>query len=563
MIRIKCVVSALVSVVIFIQFCSLSGYQIGGRVGRTYRVGDGERRWRELTHESTYQSGFAWMDGRTGSFFRAANTGSTPMRSLKTPAGPDSDVQEDQNASNPSEGDMWLRQISEYGKARMAKKAIGVLEKMKSYEVEATTAHYEQVLLACEKSDQFESASSIFQQMDQLNIEKTVECYAAVIAAAEKNDKWEESIDYLNDMKKRGFQPSTQIYNSCMWAADKGGHWELAIKMLEDMERENIPRDETTYAACTWACEKGGEGSVALHVIDLMHEEGIALNVQAYGAAIWSCTKAGMWQEALQLFDNLSKECSMDAQECLKPDIDIFTAAIWACDVGGKHVKAVELLKLAKFNGLKRQTGTYDAALSCLMKAGDYKQCLQLLKWMETENVPKSALSYKTVLHALDSAGKDNEMYELYLAALRDGHFSPWVGNTRKIDLTQFTTPVAKVALKCVLDSMRIGKLDIFNVGMICECNDEDCNLDTIVKESDISCIVDDDGNEHCIIDSDFGMNNTVDPDEFLKYIVKQEPSNVLEVERTILEDGRKMMLTITRDSLAKWRYIAQESTNS
>lgn len=307
----------------------------------------------------------------------------------------------------------------------------------------------------------------------------------------------------------------------------------------------------------------GGQGQVALHLIDLMHEDGITLNVQAYGAAIWSCVKAGMWEDALRLFDNLEMECQINTQECLRPDIDIFTAAIWACDMGSKPDRAIELLKLAKYNGLKRQTSTFDAALSCMMKSGDYKQSLQLLKWMETENVPRSALSFKTALHALDTANKPEEMYELYLQALREGHFSPWIGNTRKIDLSDFTTPVAKVAIKCVLDSMRTGKLDIFKVGIICEYKEDGCNM---YKPSDVSCIVDEDGVEHCIIDEDFGMNNIVDTGLLSSFIIQQSPADILEIEEETIngEDGReKLLLTITRDSLAKWRYVAQESTNS
>ena len=306
---------------------------------------------------------------------------------------------------------------------------------------------------------------------------------------------------------------------------------------------------------------------MALHLIDLMHEDGITLNVQAYGAAIWSCVKAGMWEDALRLFDNLENECEINTQECLRPDIDIYTAAIWACDLGGKPDRAIELLKLAKYNGLKRQTSTFDAALSCIMKTSDFKQSLQLLKWMETENVPRSALSFKTVLHTLDAANRSEEMYEIYLQALREGYFSPWVGSTRKIDLSDFTTPVAKMAVKCVLDSMRTGKLDIFKVGIICECPHDGCDPNApLFKPSDVSCIVDEDGVEHCVIDEDFGMNNVVDTDALSSFIVKQPPANILEIEEEVIESddgGKKLLLTITRDSLAKWRYVAQESTNS
>ena len=179
---------------------------------------------------------------------------STQLDSLKI-----SEQAEIQSDGRAPKDDAWLRQISEYEKARMAKKAIGVLDKMRSFKIIPTSAHYEEVLLACEKSDQFDQAANVYNMMSQDGVEKTVRCYVAMTSVAEKNGKWEESIDYLNSMKKQGLQPSTEIYNSCMWAADKGGHWELAIAMLEDMEKENIPRDETTYAACSWACEKGNK----------------------------------------------------------------------------------------------------------------------------------------------------------------------------------------------------------------------------------------------------------------------------------------------------------------
>ena len=49
-----------------------------------------------------------------------------------------------------------------------------------------------------------------------------------------------------------------------------------------------------------------------------------------------------MATEALDLFDKLQ-------EEGLTPDIDTFTAAIWACDTLENARRAIELLKLAKF----------------------------------------------------------------------------------------------------------------------------------------------------------------------------------------------------------------------
>ena len=184
------------------------------------------------------------------------SSSSTRLESLKNPEQTDVGSSSGSGGGIPKD-DAWLRQISDYGNARMAKKAIGVLDKMRSFNIKPNSEHYEEVLLACEKSDQFDQAITVYNLMNEDDVKKTERVYEAMTSVAEKNGKWEESIEFLNTMKKQGLQPSTKIYNSCMWAADRGGHWELAIAMLEDMESENIPRDEVTYSACTWACEKG------------------------------------------------------------------------------------------------------------------------------------------------------------------------------------------------------------------------------------------------------------------------------------------------------------------
>ena len=119
-----------------------------------------------------------------------ALTLSTKLESLKSP-----EQANIESGGRVPKDDAWLRQIEDYGKARMAKKAVGVLDKMRSFKIKPTSEHYEEVLLACERSDQFDQAMNVYNLMSQDGVEKTVRCYVAMTSFAEKNGKWEESID--------------------------------------------------------------------------------------------------------------------------------------------------------------------------------------------------------------------------------------------------------------------------------------------------------------------------------------------------------------------------------
>jgi hypothetical protein len=55
-------------------------------------------------------------------------------------------------------------------------------------------------------------------------------------------------------------------------------------------------------------------------------------------------------------------------------------------------------------------------------------------------------------------------MRYIYLQALRDEYFVPWVSGSRLADFRGFTLPVAKVALSNILTSFKDGKLAFFNL---------------------------------------------------------------------------------------------------
>ena len=52
----------------------------------------------------------------------------------------------------------------------------------------------------------------------------------------------------------------------------------------------------------------------------------------------------------------------------------------------------------------------------------------------------------------------------IYLKALRDEYFVPWVSGSRLADFRGFSLPVAKVAVSNILSLMKEGKLALFNL---------------------------------------------------------------------------------------------------
>ena len=88
---------------------------------------------------------------------------------------------------------------------------------------------------------------------------------------------------------------------------------------------------------------------------------------------------------------------------------------------------------------------SFDGVLSALYKVGDWEQLVEVLKWMERDFCPKSHVTYKLAIDALDRAHKTEMIDEIYLKSLRDGFYSPWIPNTRALDVRSYSLAVAKV----------------------------------------------------------------------------------------------------------------------
>lgn len=356
----------------------------------------------------------------------------------------------------------FLNNIHEYGNARMARRAVGVLQKMPAYFVTPTTAHYNAAILACEKSQQFQLAMGVFEQMKADDVPRDIYTYTHLISCADKCNKFEEGYNLFQQCKhENSILMTTEIYNNMIWLAEHAENPKLIISLLNEMEVKNISRDHRTYLAATNACNRCGDGTTALHILDLMATEKIPLDPAMGQALLWSCVKSDMAGEALEIFDFMEEIGIPRGSEA-------YEGAIWACELKGDWERAVELLRLMKVDkGFKRQTIAFDGAISALCKAGQWVKARELMTWMDREPAPKSHITYRNVIDALYEADQMDLVEEVYILCLRDNFYSPWVKGTRMVDVSYMSISLTYCALKNVLCTFKDGKMAPFDLRII------------------------------------------------------------------------------------------------
>jgi hypothetical protein len=283
-----------------------------------------------------------------------------------------------------------------------------------------------------------------------------------------------------------------------------------------------------------------------------------------------------MASECLDLFDKIEAEQ-------LAPCIDTYNAAIWACEVRGDWKRAQELLRLANYDNLRRQTITFDGVLRACERANESTECYETLKAMERDGVERSLLSYRCAINCLVAAGDWTRAQEVYDNAFRDGYLSPWKPGTRMIDFTShtgFELPAARLAMRKALFMMREGKLGgVFNLGIAFADDKDDQEID---EEAILHEVIEPHSAQHELFlqkeplapeDQDVlsmemediaailsreaasDQQDSLRPitAERLEKFIKEDldPEDVLRME--VVNQGTLRKLVIQRDSLAQW----------
>jgi pentatricopeptide repeat protein len=90
--------------------------------------------------------------------------------------------------------------MTNIGNNRMARRAVGVLQKMPAYRILPEEIHYTAAIWACEKSDQYQLAISVFDEMKNIGIARSSSTFEALISVAERTKHYSEAVDLFHEM---------------------------------------------------------------------------------------------------------------------------------------------------------------------------------------------------------------------------------------------------------------------------------------------------------------------------------------------------------------------------
>jgi pentatricopeptide repeat protein len=125
--------------------------------------------------------------------------------------------------------------ISAYGRSRDWKRAIGLLDEMKSAGVDPDVFSYSAAIAACEKAGRWEEALALLDAMRAAGVPPNEVSFNSAISACAKGGAWERALRLVDEMRAAGLNANTITFNSALSALAKAGLWERAMQLLMTM----------------------------------------------------------------------------------------------------------------------------------------------------------------------------------------------------------------------------------------------------------------------------------------------------------------------------------------
>eukprot|EP00903_Cladosiphon_okamuranus_P014372 g13343.t1 len=281
--------------------------------------------------------------------------------------------------------------VSACAKGRNWELALSLLEEMRDIGLRPDHVTYGSAVSAMARTGQWERALELLRQMAEEGLRPNVVCYGSALDACAKGGQWERAVGLLGEMRDAGVEPDRICYNAAVNACAQSGEWEIALGLSEEMRLsavgEGARPDAFTFNSIMYGMASVGECERLLTVLDEMRAAGVPPDVVSYNTAMGACNKAHQHERALSTFEEMQAAG-------VPPDRETFSAAAEACacissysDVdassGGMGARAMELMRMAREQGLRRPTAKAVAAtLAACVGGGPWRRAIPAVEAM-------------------------------------------------------------------------------------------------------------------------------------------------------------------------------------
>ncbi|CAN1277749.1 Putative pentatricopeptide repeat-containing protein At5g06400, mitochondrial [Linum perenne] len=299
--------------------------------------------------------------------------------------------------------DTWTIMIMQYGRTGLTKIALEIFEEMKTSGSDPTESTYKHLIIClCEKKGrQVDEAMKLFQEMIRAGFVPDREIAETYLRCLCESGKLLEARRCIKSLCKVGFSVpfSRSLY---IRALCRIGKLDEAISLLDKTwQDQKLTLDRSTHGSLVHGLLRAGRTEEAFAKLDSMKESGIRPTSHVYTSLIVHFFKEKQPEKAMETLEKMQ-------QEGCKPSIVTHSAMIRGYMNLGRTPEAWSVFRRLKQDGPSPDFQTYSMFISCLCKAEESEQALQLLSEMLESKIVPSAYNFREVFFGLNREGKQD-----------------------------------------------------------------------------------------------------------------------------------------------------------
>ncbi|CAK9091751.1 unnamed protein product [Durusdinium trenchii] len=303
--------------------------------------------------------------------------------------------------------------------------AVGTLWKLDRQALEIDSILYTAALSACDRSRQWSAALDLVTHVLAEGVLLLDQGLNYLALACQKASEWQRLLHLL----VKPCRPDDSLAHEVGFTAglEAFPHWTQALSLWRAMPALRAPSDATALSALVTALRPAAEWARAVSLLSIA----LAFSAQSADVALCNavCTTCEARQEWTQAVEVLRKMLAAD----LEPDMITFSAIISACEADGQWAFALYAMQDMQVRQLMPNLITYNATIaacstgswehalrilksmassardvvsynSVLASELPWQMCVQLLEEMQAAELAPDALTYNSVMEALDGA---------------------------------------------------------------------------------------------------------------------------------------------------------------
>ncbi|CAL1139154.1 unnamed protein product [Cladocopium goreaui] len=224
--------------------------------------------------------------------------------------------------------------------------------------------------------------------------------------------EWAQALGLLNAAMASA-AADVALCNAVCTTCEAGQEWRQAVEVLRKMQEIALQPDLITFSAIISACEADGEWAFALQTLQDMQRRKLTPNVITYNATIAACGAGGIWLHAVRLLKAM-------ADTLCPPDVVSYNSVL-ASGLGWQM--SLQLLQEMRIRKLVADALSYNSLMEAMDRAWQWRAAVILLTEMQDLPTSPDAISISAAFSVCEKSGAKHQAWLLEEAAKVAGSF--------------------------------------------------------------------------------------------------------------------------------------------